>query len=109
MENQNFVNPFQVIQSDPENAKYLLIAEIVMEDEDNKKIWKEFENRAELYKYIKENLETESDIIDISRSYVIMDNEAYSFVNKTSVKAWMIVVSDIYGDSFNPSHFEIKE
>ena len=109
MENQNFVNPIQVMSVDPENIQYLLIAEIVLDEGSNTKYWQEFETRSELYKYIKENLETESDIIDINRSYVIMNGEPYSFQNKVSVSNWMMVVSSIYGDDFNPKHFEIQE
>lgn len=106
---ENFINPIQVFQNDPENSHYLLLASIVDGGGDvSISEWKEFDTRHDLYHYIKENLESDSDIIDINESYVIMDSEVYSFSNKTTVSAWMIVVSSIYGDDFNPNHFSIE-
>lgn len=103
-------NPIQMVN--PENSSYILLATIIPDNNevDSYSTWVFFASRDEIYSYIKENLESDEDILDIEHSYVLMSGTQIpkEMEAMPNVSGWMIAVAPIYGDTFNPQHYAIE-
>lgn len=106
-------NPMAIIASDPEQATYLLMATLLCVDneETERTEWIEFKGRRALYDHIKENLtlDVDTSMIDLTKSYVLINGEPYNPENKRTALMFMSIVKDVYNDDFNPNDFVIKD
>lgn len=106
-------NPMTILNADPEQATYLLLATYIVEDNEMTEgtEWIEFSGRKSVYDFIKENLTLDDDnsyMIDLDKSYVLINGEPYNSENKRTAFTFMNIVKDVYNDDFNPSDYVIR-
>lgn len=106
---EKMYNPISMVN--PEECSYILLATLISDDEGEPRYtWIFFESREEIYHWIKDNLESDEEILDIDHSYVIMSGTQIPKVLEElpNVNSWMLTVAPMYGDTFNPAHYQIE-
>lgn len=105
-------NPMTILNTDPEQATYLLLATYIVEDNETSERteWIEFSGRKSVYDFIKGNLTLDADsyMLDIDKSYVLINGEPYNSENKRTAFMFMNIVKDVYNDDFNPNNYVIR-
>lgn len=113
MNNPMTNGPMSIIATDPEDAVYLLMSTLLCNDneEAERNEWIEFKGRRAIYDYIKGNLTLDIDslMIDLNKSYVLINGEPYNSENKRTALMFMTIVKDVYNDDFNPNDFVIRD
>ena len=132
MEN-GMINPIQMV-AEPGKQSYLLLGVYVPDDNysypldmdpdlltpDILRCWQEFDNKEDLYRYVKANLESEVPI-DIKRSTILVKGEIYTgkessaipvvgqklgSSGRMTVSSFMVVTAPQFGDTFNPNLYK---
>lgn len=110
MQGKEMYNPIQMVN--PENCSYILLATIIPNDNEEEPYctWFFFESRNEIYGYIKDNLESDEEILDIDHSYILMSESQIpkEMEEMPNVSGWMVAVAPMYGDTFDPKHYAIE-